>query len=198
MLYGIKRWCTLTYPVMNIIVLSLYKYWCTLMIWVTTSLMMPWLRRLSCSYCAYEIRRFRPLKSWSRADSRLAPSQWKMLLPWWRHQTETFSALLAICAGNSPVTGELPAPRLVTQSFDVFFDLCLNNRLSKQSWGWWFEMPLCPLWHHCNVFFKQPCYTESNCSVHWYQVNTMLSQLSQCNLWVKLHCVIDAPWPILL
>ena len=23
--------------------------------------------------------------------------------PWWRHQMETFSALLAICAGNSPV-----------------------------------------------------------------------------------------------
>ena len=25
---------------------------------------------------------------------------------WWRHQMETFSALLAICAGNSPVTSE--------------------------------------------------------------------------------------------
>ena len=40
---------------------------------------------------------------------------------------ETFSALLAICAGNSPVTGEFPAQRPVTQSFDVFFDLHLNN-----------------------------------------------------------------------
>ena len=27
----------------------------------------------------------------------------------------------------------------VTRSFDVFFDLRLNKRLSKQSWGWWFE-----------------------------------------------------------
>ena len=27
---------------------------------------------------------------------------------WWRHQMETFSVLLAICAGNSPVTGEFP------------------------------------------------------------------------------------------
>ena len=27
---------------------------------------------------------------------------------WWRHQMETFSALLAICAGNSPVSGEFP------------------------------------------------------------------------------------------
>ena len=54
---------------------------------------------------------------------------------WWRHQMETFSALLAICAGNSPVTGEFPAQRPVTRSFDVFFDLGLNKRLSKQSWG---------------------------------------------------------------
>ena len=54
---------------------------------------------------------------------------------WWRHQMETFSALLAICAGNSPVTGEFPAQRPVTWSFDVFFDLHLNKRLSKQSSG---------------------------------------------------------------
>ena len=48
---------------------------------------------------------------------------------------ETFSALLAICAGNSPVPGELPTQRPVTQSFDVFFDLRPNKRLSKQWWG---------------------------------------------------------------
>ena len=52
---------------------------------------------------------------------------------------EIFSALLALCAGNSPVTGEFPAQRPVTRSFDVFFDLRQNKRLSKQSWGWWFE-----------------------------------------------------------
>ena len=44
---------------------------------------------------------------------------------------ETFSALLAICAGNSPVPGEFPAQRPVTRSLDVFFDLRLNKRLSK-------------------------------------------------------------------
>ena len=69
---------------------------------------------------------------------------------WWRHQMETFSALLAICAGNSPVTGEFPTQRPVTRSFDVFFDLHLNKRLSKQSWGWWFETSSRPLWSHCN------------------------------------------------
>ena len=61
-----------------------------------------------------------------------------------------FSALLAICAGNSPVPGEFPAQRPVTRSFDVFFDLRLNKRLSKQSWGWWFKRLWCPLWRHCN------------------------------------------------
>ena len=64
---------------------------------------------------------------------------------------ETLSALLALCAGNSPVSGELPAQRPVTRSFDVFFDLRLNKRLSKQSWGWWFETLSCPLWRHCNI-----------------------------------------------
>ena len=49
---------------------------------------------------------------------------------------ETFSALLAICTGIAPVTGEFPAQRPVTQSFDVFFDLRLNKQLSKQSLGW--------------------------------------------------------------
>ena len=45
----------------------------------------------------------------------------------WKH----FSALLAICAGNSPVPGEFLAQRPVTRSFDVFFDLRLIKRLSK-------------------------------------------------------------------
>ena len=67
---------------------------------------------------------------------------------WWRHQMKTFSALLAICAGNSPVPGEVPAQRPVTRSFGVFFDLHPNKRLSKQWWGWWFETPSCPLWRH--------------------------------------------------
>ena len=64
---------------------------------------------------------------------------------------ETFSALLAICAGNSPVPGEFPVQRPVTRSFDVRFDLRLNKRLSKQSWGWWFETPSLSLWRHRNA-----------------------------------------------
>ena len=62
-----------------------------------------------------------------------------------------FSALLAICAGNSPVPGEFPTQRSVTRSFDVYFDRRPNKWLSKQSWGWWFETLLCSLWRHRNV-----------------------------------------------
>ena len=47
---------------------------------------------------------------------------------WWRHQMKSFSASLAICTGNSPVTGEFLAQRPVTRSFDVFFDLRWINR----------------------------------------------------------------------
>ena len=43
-----------------------------------------------------------------------------------------------------------PIQRLVTRSFDVFFNLRLNKRLSKQWWGWRFETPSRPLWRHCN------------------------------------------------
>ena len=46
---------------------------------------------------------------------------------WWRHQMDAFSALLAICARNSPVNGEFPTQRPVTPSFGVFFDLRLVN-----------------------------------------------------------------------
>ena len=63
---------------------------------------------------------------------------------------ETLSELLVICAGNSPVPCEFPAQRPVTRSFNVFFDLRLSKRLSKQSWGWWFETPWRPLWRHRN------------------------------------------------
>ena len=47
--------------------------------------------------------------------------------------------------------GEFPTKRPVTRSFDVFFDLRLNKRLSKQPWGWWFELPSWSLWCQCNV-----------------------------------------------
>ena len=63
---------------------------------------------------------------------------------------ESFSALLALSAGNSPVTGEFPSQSPVKRSFDVFFDLRHFEWMSKQSLGWWVETPSRPLWRHCN------------------------------------------------
>ena len=74
----------------------------------------------------------------------------KKAATWWRHQMETLSASLALCVGNSLITGESPAQRPVTRNFDVFFDLPLNKRLSNQPRGWWFETPSWSLWRHCN------------------------------------------------
>ena len=57
---------------------------------------------------------------------------------------------------HSPVTGEFSSQRPVTRSFGVFVDLCLNKRLSKQSWGWWFETPSWSLWRHRNDYHLFP------------------------------------------
>ena len=102
-------------------------------------------------------------------------------ISWWRHQRETFSALLAFCAGNSPVPGEFPTQRPVTRSFDVFFDPRPNKRLSKQSWAWWFETLSCSLWRHCN----DHTFTVTSCD--GYSVSTLpttrpfVQQLSHAN-----------------
>ena len=62
----------------------------------------------------------------------------------WKHFSRS-----PLC-GKPLVTGEFPSQRPMKRSFDVFFDLRLNKRLSKQSWSGWFETPSRLLWRHCN------------------------------------------------
>ena len=113
----------------------------------------------------------------------------KHFFTWWRHQMETFSALLAICAGNSPVSGEFPAQRPVTRSFVVFFDLRLNKRLSKQSWGWWFETLAHPFWRHCNV--RSMMLMEMEKWSHYSDVimNPMASQIASVSIISSTVCL---------
>ena len=73
-----------------------------------------------------------------------------------------------------PIT--FPTQRPVTRSFGVIFDLCLNKRMSKQSWGWLFETPLCPLWHHRNVINEHD------------NKQTMCHNCDLSRLWFKLPC----------
>ena len=70
--------------------------------------------------------------------------------PWWRHQMEAFSALLAICAGNSPVSGEFPAQRPVTRGFDAFFDLARINGWVNNRQAGDLRRHRAPLWRHRN------------------------------------------------
>ena len=102
---------------------------------------------------------------------------------------ETFSPLLTDCAGNSPVTGEFPTQRPVTRNFDVFFDLRLNKQLSKQSWGWWFEMPSRSFWRHCNVsvqfnFMNGNLYCGGSLHMHFLLI--IYSLLSHIYVWTKV------------
>ena len=65
----------------------------------------------------------------------------------WKHFPRNW--WLALCAGNSPMNS--PHKGQWRRALMFFFDLRPIKRLSKQSWGWWFETPSCSLWRHCNV-----------------------------------------------
>ena len=101
---------------------------------------------------------------------------------WWRHQMEPFPVLLALYAGNSPVTGEFPAQRPVTRSFDVFFDL----HLCKQTRGWWFETPSRSLWRHHNGKWLVACSKPSHCLLSTGTSGTDFSEM-----WVTEVKIVD-------
>ena len=68
--------------------------------------------------------------------------------PWWRHQMETFSALLTLCEG-------IPLTKASDAELWCFFDLRLNKRLIKQSRPRWFETASRSFWRHCNYIVKE-------------------------------------------
>ena len=76
--------------------------------------------------------------SWQRSVFQF--ELWRKNLSWWRHQMETFFALLAIYAGNSPLTGEFPTQRPVTRIFDFFICARIN--------GWVNNREACDLGRH--------------------------------------------------
>ena len=92
-------------------------------------------------------------------------NEWYMRNSWWRHQMQTFSALLAICARNSSVPGEFPARRPVTRGLNVFFDLHPYKRLGNQ---WWFETPPCSLRRHCAHYPPPHTHTHTHTTVYRY------------------------------
>ena len=105
---------------------------------------------------------------------------------------ETFSASLAICAGNSPVPGEFPAQKPETRSFDLH----LNKRLSKQSCGCWFKMISRPLWRHCNdtivsfhvvpliSIFKKPSIILTTRASQWVHIKSICEEINHAITWL--------------
>ena len=102
---------------------------------------------------------------------------------------EPFSALLAICAGNSPVSGEFPTQRPVTRSFDVYIDLRLNKRLRKQWWGWWFETLLCPLWRHSNGW------NSNQTTINFIQINACQNVIRKIRPFYSCLKVLTLTYP---
>ena len=92
------------------------------------------------------------LKTWAWDSIINAPVDCAYI-SWWRHQMEwkRFPRYWPFVRGihqspvNSPHKGQWHRAL-------IFSLICaLNKRLSKHSWGWWFETPSCSLWRHCNV-----------------------------------------------
>ena len=86
---------------------------------------------------------------------------------------ETFSVLLAICARNSPVTGEFPTQRPVMRCFDGVFFVCawINGmhhrgvKVHNETQKFLILKHPNPLWRHCSVMVRKiwtHCYDNSN------------------------------------
>ena len=131
----------------------------------------------------------------------------KLLIPagiqvksWWSHQIEKFSALLALCEGNSAVTGGFSSRSPVTRSFNVFYDVRLNKQLSKHSRCRWFETPWHSLWRRCNpMIIKRAIGAPKNnifCATFFQHVSTFKHHSTSLNVsnflfsrvWHRLDC----------
>ena len=106
----------------------------------------------------------------------------------------SFSAFLALCEGNSPVTGEFTSQRPVTRSFDVLYYLRPNKRLNKQSRRRRFETPSRSLWRHCNAlreipstFFNNQMHRSHNAPV---PCPTMRHSKQKCAHFCSEWCIV--------
>ena len=108
---------------------------------------------------------------------------------WWRHPMETFSVLLAICAGNSPALGEFAAQRPVTRSFDVSL-MCVwindwvNNREAGDLRRNRAHYDVIVMWRvffiaMCSFFIKSSYATELRFSLHPFSGNMLKTISSQ-------------------
>ena len=88
---------------------------------------------------------------------------------------------------TGPLTGEFPTQRPVTRGLDVSFDLHLNKRLSKPSWGWRFETPSRPLWRHCNRA------SQSQGLSNWLSLQRLVTQSFDVLFHLRLNKRLSRP-----
>ena len=115
---------------------------------------------------------------------------------WWRHQMETFSASLAICAGNSPVSGEFPHKGQWRGVF-MFSLICvwINGWVNNGEAGW-YETPSCPLWRHRNEFWQAFDTLWSSDALWWHRPRSTLAQVMTCCLTAPSHYLNHCWLPI--
>ena len=110
----------------------------------------------------------------------------------WRKHIMMTSSNGTIFRVTGPLCGEFtgpcefPAQRPVTQSFDVFFDLRLNIRLSKHTWGWWFETPPWSLWRQCHDMFIYLIFYTTHWSLHTYSIC--------CTIYLQIQSIMTMLW----
>ena len=129
----------------------------------------------------------------------------------WRRRTMMTSSNGNIFRVTGHLCGEftgarwIPTQRPVTQSFDVFFDLRLNKRLSKKCRGWWFETLSRPLWRHrnatsyCGALYKFRWQEENK--LRWLFAIKIILSCSPCDIrpsWITIkimvhesHCILN-------
>ena len=113
---------------------------------------------------AYRKEHFSPPTTWFLVNDRMHRVFYRCAFHWLMMTSSNgniFRVTGPLC-GEFTGPGEFHTQRPVTRSIDVFFDLRLYKRLSKQPWGWWFETLSWSLWRHCNVQRYKPS-TNSCC-----------------------------------
>ena len=114
--------------------------------WSTLGLLMTWCRKTKSSVA--EVLRYT-----FQFRSIIFPRNYVVFMTLrklWRHQMETFAALLVLCTGNSPVTGEFPAQRPVTRSFDTSM-WYINILYKSMAWHKTAVIPLQTHWSYCSL-----------------------------------------------
>ena len=135
---------------------------------------------------------------WSQSDKQTV-CRWNEFKPVWQQTThamtgkdhgsafwvhdERISALLAICAGKSPVTGEFPAQRPVTRSFN-FFLIC--------AWihGWVNNCEAGGLRRHHAHYDVIVMYRLAWNELIW-DLECVHFQISQLNIWNNRHDLLS-------